>query len=71
MHGKIVEPWRGGDVENWGVFRHKEQEKQEIIRACILLWGQLLPSGGVRLAYDATAYADLSSSIRINVRRGV
>ena len=30
---------------------------------------ELLPGGGVRLAYDVTAYADLSSSIRVNVRR--
>ena len=30
---------------------------------------ELLPAGGVRLIYDANAYAALSSSIRINVRR--
>ena len=33
IHGKIGEPCRGGDVENWGVISHKEQEKQEMIRA--------------------------------------
>jgi len=30
---------------------------------------ELLPTGGVRIAYNAGAYADLSSSIRVNVRR--
>lgn len=30
---------------------------------------ELLPAGGVRLIYDANAYADLSSSIHINIRR--
>ena len=30
---------------------------------------ELLPAGGVRLAYNSQAYSDLSSSIRINVRR--
>ena len=31
----------------------------------------LLPTGGVRLIYDAQAYANLSSSIRLNLREGV
>ena len=30
---------------------------------------ELLPTGGVRIAYNAAAYADLSSSIRVNVWR--
>ncbi len=30
---------------------------------------ELLPTGGVRIAYNAGAYADLSSSIRVNVVR--
>lgn len=30
-----------------------------------------LPSGGVRFSYDAAAYADLSTSIRVNVREAV
>ena len=29
---------------------------------------ELLPGGGVRLIYDAQAYADLSSSIEVNIR---
>ena len=31
---------------------------------------ELLPTGGVRVCYDPRAYADLSSSIHINIRKG-